>query len=163
MPRRHWLTLSLLPQRLTASQSNHTLRCSGCFYKYRTHTWWPSFHSNAFQSTDLLGKGSLTSPTAVCHVWYHSYMPVSPWRWKSQGCHHMHIAIFYLIPLSNTFFRQRHRRQEKIVTAPVKSPETSQDPGTYHSLPLTPHHHVNHCESCHTTSTQRHTRYLATA
>lgn len=33
---------------------------------------------------------------------------------------HTYSYILTYIPLSNTFFRQRHRRQEDIVTAPVK-------------------------------------------
>lgn len=56
---------------------------------------------------------------------------LSPCRWKSQGCstpHHTHTAIFTYIPLSNTFFRQRHRRQEEIVTAPVKQPRDQPGP-----------------------------------
>lgn len=69
----------------------------------------------------------------------------------------------FILPtfLSVTHVSGRHTTQEEMVTAPVKQPrQGTQEPTT--AFPLTPNHHVNHHEGCHTASTQRHTVYLAT-
>lgn len=41
---------------------------------------------------------------------------------------HTYSYILTYIPLSNIFFRQRHRRQEEIVTAPIKWPRDQPGP-----------------------------------
>lgn len=152
MTRRHW-----------PSWRTHTLRCPVRFYKYRIPTWWPSFHSNAFQSADLPGKGSLNSPPTVCHVWYRPSCLSHPEGEESRLPYSIPHTYSFILPtfLSGTHVPGRHTRQEETVTAPVKQPrQGTQEPTT--AFPLTPHHHVNHHEGCHTASTQRHTVYLAT-